>query len=356
MRHGAEVFPVMSDAAEELIRPALLEWACEKPVVTRLTGRIEHVRLGTESDVVLVCPATANTISKIAHGIDDTPVTSVVSCALGAGKKLFIVPATHGDMYANPFVKESLQKLEAAGARIIPPVFAEEKAKLADVDGIVAAVLAGFTPQDMAGQRVIVTAGPTFEQIDAVRGITNMSSGKMGIELARNAAARGAEVTLIYGPGSAPLPGGMRVIKVVSAEEMIASSLDLLRGSDALVSAAAIADFTPKLRTRQKISSGQDLVLALETTPKLVAIAKQQYPGKVVVAFKLEPENVLEKALDKLRAEGLDMVVANHTSAIGSDENDVFIIDRHKTVRTRGSKAEVAARINDCIAAALRKA
>ena len=212
MRLGAEVFCVMTQAAQKIIHPYLMEWATGNPVVTELTGGLEHVALAGEHeervDLVLVAPATANTISKAACGIGDTSVTSVISTAMGAGIPIIVVPAMHESMYKHPAVAENLRKLREMGVYVVEPVIEEKKAKLPDVQDVVDEVVNVLSPKDMQGMKVLVTAGPTYEPIDPVRIITNRSSGKMGIAIAREARRRGAEVTLVCGPTDVRIPRG----------------------------------------------------------------------------------------------------------------------------------------------------
>ena len=183
MRHGAEVRVVMSPSAMELVTPKLLHWATGNPVVSELTGRIEHIELARWADLVLVAPTTANTLGKIAYAIDDTPVTSVVSVALGLQKPILLVPAMHGSMYSSKLVQENISRAREAGIYILEPRLEEGKAKLPSVEEIVDFTMGILGPKDMNGTRVLVTAGPTIEYIDPVKLITNRSSGKMGIAL-----------------------------------------------------------------------------------------------------------------------------------------------------------------------------
>src|SRR2546428_9594094 len=196
MRHGAEVNAVMSEAAEKLVRPETLEWATGNPVIRRLTGKTEHVRLAGKwkgkADLVLIAPCTANTISKVAVGIDDTPVTTIASMALGGGIPLVICPAAHEPMYKNPAVVSNMQRLMERGVDFVGPRIGEGKAKMGGIDGIVQAVLRSFTRKDMQGKRVVVTGGPTVEFIETARGMTNLSSGNMGLALAMEAWGWGA--------------------------------------------------------------------------------------------------------------------------------------------------------------------
>src|SRR2546428_2825652 len=205
MRHGAEVNAVMSEAAEKLVRPETLEWATGNPIVRRLTGKTENVRLAGKwkgkADLVLIAPCTANTMSKVAVGIDDTPVPTMASMAPGGGIPLGICPAAHEPMYKNPAGGSNMQRLRERGVDFVGPRIEKEKAKMAGVDEIVQAVLRSFSRRDMQGKRVVVTGGPTVEFIDPVRVITNLSSGKMGLALAMEAWRRGAEVSYIFGGG-----------------------------------------------------------------------------------------------------------------------------------------------------------
>ncbi len=357
MRHGADIHIVASDAALELVGEKLLEWASENKVVTSLTGEVEHIRLGAYADLVLVCPATANTISKIAMGIGDTPVTSTVTCAIGAEKPVLVVPAMHESMFRHPIVADNLQKLESIGVGVIYPHVEEEKAKLASNSEIAEIAIAKLSRKTLAGKKIVITAGPTYEAIDAVRGIANLSSGKMGIELAKAAYRRGADTVLVYGPGSEKPPSWIRAISVVSAWDMGRAVKEEMRDADALISAAAIADYAPAERFTGKISSGNPLTLKLKQTPKLVSEVRALYPNKIIVGFKLEAEDLVRRAYAKLLKDGLDLIIANSPSAIGSDESEIAIVSRGKSVKSlSGSKAQLAGHILDELHALMAKA
>src|SRR6059036_4087669 len=212
MRHGADVYAVISPATEKLVGADLLEWATGNPVVTKLTGQLEHITLAGNSpgkvDLVLVAPATANTIGKMASGIDDTPVTTVAATAIGSKLPVLIAPAMHEPLYDHPIAQENIARLKRMGVEFVEPEIVEGKAKIASTAKIVQAVITRLSSQlssqkrDLEGHRVLVTAGPTIEHIDPVRVITNRSSGKMGVAIAEEAWSRGAETTLILGPGS----------------------------------------------------------------------------------------------------------------------------------------------------------
>lgn len=344
IRHGAEVTAVMSENAQKLIGTALLEWATERKVVTELSGSIEHVGLGAYSDLVLVCPVTANTISKIACGIDDTPVTSTVSCALGAGVPVVLVPAMHSSMYDHPVVKENLEKLRRIGVEVIEPHIEEGKAKIAENDQIVERVIALLTPKDLKDIKIVITGGPTYEKIDACRGIINQSSGKMACAIAREALARGADVTMVYGPAREEPPSGVKVIKVVSAQNMINETMEAIKEADVLISVAAIADYSPKA-VKGKLGSNEELTLELKRNPKLVALIKKRFPKKLVVGFKLEETIREDKALEYMRESGVDLMVANSTKAINADTAEVVILDGKTRKPVKGTKSEIAKEI-----------
>lgn len=369
MRHGAEVHAVMSEAAEKLVRPETLEWATGNPVVRRLTGATEHVRLAGEwkgrADLVLVAPCTANTISKVALGIDDTPVTTIASMALGGGIPLVVAPAAHEPMYRNPAVQANIRSLEQRGVAFVGPVHLEGKAKMAAVEEIVEEAVKVFTEQDLRGLRILVTGGPTVEFIDPVRVITNMSSGKMGLALAADAARRGAEVVYVYG-GELEAPSRVDSVKVRTTEEMSAAVMKALGSSkfDAYISAAAPSDFAPVTRARKKIpTAGGRFELALKPTPKIVEVVRKKWPKIFMVAFKAETagsdkelERTAQNFRKKLRA---GLVIANNVSGgrgFGADENSVLILGKGKAIRVEGRpKVEVARRVLDVVATQLAR-
>ncbi len=267
MRNGAEVITVMSKSSQKLISPSLLEWATGNPVVTDLTGKIEHVSLGRKGgvDLVLIAPATANTIGKIAAGIDDTPVTSLATTSIGSGIPLMILPAMHGSMYSHPIVSENIRKLSQMGIKIILPEVVEDKAKFPEISMIVDEVVAVLSKKDLIGISVLITAGPTRSYLDSIRYLTNSSSGKMGYALAKEASARGARVTLISGPTEIPTPPNMETINVESTEEMLETVEGALSKQkyDLFVMAAAPLDFGIVEKKQGKISSTSQLTLTL---------------------------------------------------------------------------------------------
>lgn len=349
MRHGADVFAVMSLMAQKIIHPYVMKWATGNAVVTELTGKIEHVALVGEhtekADLVLVAPATANTISKIACGIDDTTVTSVVSTAFGSKTSIIIVPAMHESMYNHPIVTENIKKLKALGVEFVGPRIEERKAKIAKTEEIVDGVISKLKiRQDFVGLKVLVTAGSTVEYIDPIRVVTNISSGKMGVAIAEEGSDRGAEVTLVYGLGTATPPRNARVISVKTTEQMYDAVVSELKSKkyDAVIAAAAPADWTIEKPYSYKVSTHEfhSLNLKLKPTKKIIDYVKKISPKTFLVAFraeyKLSEKDLIENAYKRLLDAKADLIVVNDVGKEGVgfevDTNEVFIIDKKKNV------------------------
>jgi phosphopantothenoylcysteine decarboxylase/phosphopantothenate--cysteine ligase len=349
MRHGAEVFAVMSPMAQKIIHPYLMEWATGNPVVIELTGKIEHVALAGEhdnkADLILVAPATANTISKIAAGIDDTTVTSVASTAFGSKISIVIVPAMHESMYRHPILDENIEKLKALGVVFVGPRIEEEKAKIAETEEILEAVIRQLSAfKDFERKKILVTAGPTLEYIDPVRVITNKSSGLMGVEVTREALLRGAEVTIIYGPGTATPPKEAQVIHVETTEEMYKAVVSELKSQkyDVIIATAAAADWMPKKHYDYKVPTRETSTLnvKLETTPKIIDVVKKISPEAFLVPFKAEynvsDKELIENAYGRLKTAKADLIVANDVArkgvGFGVETNEIFIVDKKRRV------------------------
>ena len=370
MRLGAEVFAVMSEAAMQIIHPNLMHWATGNEVVTELTGKIEHVCLagneGDNVDIILVCPATANSISKIACGIDDTPVTTVVTTGFGTGIPIAIVPAMHETMYNHPIVLNHIETLKRFGVYFIGPRIEERKAKIAHIDDIVQKatelILESSTfRHDMEGMKVLVTSGPTREHIDPVRFITNPSTGKMGVALAVEAEKRGADVTLIYGKGtSAIIPYTMKKTEIINTAELNEQINHLLRNEhyDLFICAAAISDYTPSDTANHKIASKQDpLNLTLKPTEKCIETARAADPNVYIIPFKAEHDVDTEKLIDcayqRLQDTNSLLICANDVGkpeqGFESDKNAIHVIDQNKNVITLNLdyKTRIARKILD---------
>lgn len=366
MRYGAEVIPVMSPMAQEIIHPNLMEWATGNPTITKMDGKIDFITLTeppNKIDLVLIAPATANTIAKLASGINDTPVTAVVLAAYSSNIPIMVVPAMHKSLYDYPSTKENIQKLKSLGFEFIGPKLEEGKAKAAEVEDVVDAVIAKLTPKTMVGFKVLVTAGPTYEYIDPIRIITNKSSGKMGIAVAKEAYRRGAQVTLIYGSGTEKPPFGVKTINVETSEEMAEAVISELKKDfyHFMVAAGAVADFAPSESQTKKISTMEvkELTLTLKPTRKIIKEAKMVSPKTFVVGFKAEygvsDVELMDKAYERLVWAGIDLMVANDVGrenvGFRYDTNEVLIVDKNKHVEKipLARKEEVARKILDVI-------
>jgi phosphopantothenoylcysteine decarboxylase/phosphopantothenate--cysteine ligase len=343
MRRGAHVFPVMTESACGIIHPDSMHWATGHKPVTALTGALEHIVLAgnvpTRADLVLVAPATANTMSKIACAIDDTAVTSVVTTALGQGIPLVVAPAMHESMYNHPLLKANIERLQGIGVRIILPRVEEDKAKISGTEEIVETVRALFLQKkNLEKKRVLITSGRTVEYLDPVRVITNNSTGKMGRALAQAALDKGAEVTVVTGKASVSYPGAARIISVDTAERMDdAVCAELAAGKyDMVIAAAAVGDWKPVNRAEEKIPTGgtDKLIVELMPTTKIVDKIKRLAPSAFVVAFRavhdVSETELRQDALARLKKARADMIVANDVSREGAgfeaDTNEVTVI------------------------------
>ena len=369
MRHGADVHSVITHATEKMIGADLLEWATGNPVVRELTGKLEHIALGGKSqghaDLVLIAPATANTIGKLASGIDDTPVTTVAATAIGSKIPVLIAPAMHEPLYDQPIVQENIATLKQIGVEFVEPEIIEGKAKIASTEKIVRAVIArlgsSLQMKDLEGRRVLVTAGPTMEHIDPVRVITNRSSGKMGVAIAEEVASRGAQTTLILGPGIIQAPADIKTIGVENTSELLETVLRELRESkpDLVFAAGAPADYKPtyvspkKIKTREKAS----ISMELRATPKIIEEIRKASPNTFLVAFKTDHDvsndELVNEAFEIVRKKNADLVAANDVGREGvgfqEDTNELYVVDARKNVVhiPLASKREVARQLVD---------
>ncbi len=362
VRRGAEVTAVMSKAARKIIHPYALEFATGKRVVTEITGSIEHVNLLGEygdADLFLIAPCTANTISKIAQGIDDTPVTTFATTALGSGKPIIIVPAMHEAMMRNKAVLENIQRLIDMGIEFVQPRIEEGKAKFPSIETICLHVERELYPKDMRGKRVVVTSGPTYEQIDPIRFISNKSSGRMGLEIALEFWRRGAEVVHITSKPSGMTLPSYKEIRVWSVEDMMKAVLyEIGKGCDLFVSSAAAADFIVDAEAK-KIKTAPELILKLKESPKIIKEVRKVYSGHII-GFKAETglsdDELLKVASEKMADDNLNMVVANDVleRGMGTEDTRVLILTPKRQEWVDGLKQHVAERIveayiEDCL-------
>ena len=360
IRQGAEVHAVMTEAACKIIHPQALEYATENRVVTEITGRVEHVEfcgVSGRADLFLIAPTTANTLSKVALGIDDTPVTTYATTALGSGVPVMVVPAMHEAMYRHCAVVKNLETLRSMNVAVIDPRIEEEKAKIASPTTIVTEVERLLGPGDLARRKVLITSGATAERVDPIRILTNRASGKTGREIGLEAYRRGAEVTIIQRETLA-LP--FREVRAESAEDMLDAVIaELETGYDALIGAAAVGDYTldPSV---EKIKSGGDLTLQFKRTPKIIKTARSLYPDLRIVGFKAETfvsdEELLGRAKRSMEENRLDLVVANDVGkeGMGTEENRVIILGRKGVVaEATGNKRVIAKEVIDALVGVL---
>ncbi|MCS7140902.1 MAG: bifunctional phosphopantothenoylcysteine decarboxylase/phosphopantothenate--cysteine ligase CoaBC [Candidatus Nitrosocaldus sp.] len=356
MRHGADVYPVLTRRATRLVSSELLSWATGNRAIADLTWELEHIRLADKgrADLIIIYPCTANTLSKIANGIDDTSVTTVASVALGSRIPIIVALAMHEVMYHNPMVARNIKALQGL-VEFVEPVVEEGKAKVAEPEHVLARAIEVLRYRSLLrGKRILITAGATVEHIDGVRIITNLSSGRFGTAFAREAMLMGADVTLVYGHGSSEPPAGVRLVRVSTTRDMLDAVTSELSSKhyDAVIMNAAVADFRPAQKSSSKIESRRSdgFMLRLEPTEKIVDAVKRLSPDTFLVAFKADDcsrEELIAKARAKLEECNGDMVVANYASrSMGSDTCDVVLISRDGSITDMcGRKDDVARRI-----------
>ena len=368
IKQGAEVQVVITPAGKEFITPITLSALTHKPVVSEFFSQRDgtwnsHVDLGLWADAMVIAPATASTIGKMANGIADN---MLITTYLSMKAPVFVAPAMDLDMFAHATTQNNLKTLEAYGNIIIQPQSGflasglEGKGRMEEPNTIVERVKEYFESTDkcacsmLKGKRIMITAGPTYEKIDPVRFIGNYSSGKMGFALAEECAARGAEVTLIAGPVSLSCSPNIKRIDVESCEEMYVAATECFNNSDAAILCAAVADFRPENIADKKIKREKDdLVLRLQPTHDIAAaLGKQKTDKQTLVGFALETNNEETNAKDKLKRKNLDFIVLNSTRIPGttfkSDDNQITIIsDSNVKSFDKKPKTEVARDIVD---------
>ncbi len=347
IRHGADVHAVLSKAATAIVHPNALQFATGHEVDTQLDGSMKYLEMcGTEgkADLLHIAPCTSNTISKIANGIDDTTVTTYAVNALGSGIPVLIAPAAHETMMDNPAVEENVRKLRALGVEFIEPKHEESKAKLADLDEIVAWVLRRLGPRDLLGKRVLVIAGSTVEPIDDIRIVTNRSSGATGVELARSAFEHGADLELWLGRHEVAAPPWLPTKSFTTTADLADMVADAK--ADVCLVPAAVSDFSPKKQKGKIPSRAGAITLDLQPTPKVLAALRKATKG-ILVGFKAEagvtPAELKAKALALLKEADLDFVVANDVGAVKRDATAITILDRKGREETFAGSKSLAA-------------
>lgn len=370
-RKGAKVHVVMTRNAREFITPLTFQTLSGNPVQADLFSLIEgskigHVALADMADLVVIAPATANIIGKVANGIADDFLSTMI---MATKSPVLFAPSMNVNMWASPVVQRNVATLKEVGYHFIGPeegdlaCEAVGQGRLAAVEDIVERIVDLLVEKDLAGHRLLITAGPTHEPIDPVRFITNRSSGRMGFALARMAKRRGADVVLISGPTNLPFPGGnIQLIPVRTASEMRDAVLEHYEGCSAIIKAAAVSDYRPKSVSSQKLKKmSVSASLELERNPDIIAEIGSAKGNRVLVGFAAETEDLMANAREKLRKKHLDLIVANDVSQPDSgfetETNRVVIIDwagKAEPLPLMG-KDEAANRVLDRVVEILRK-
>jgi phosphopantothenoylcysteine decarboxylase/phosphopantothenate--cysteine ligase len=356
MRHGANVKCVMSNASTKLIKPDYMKWATGNNVITKLTGDMEHIDLADykRSDLLIVYPSTANTLGKLATGIDDTPISTVLTVAFGSKIPIVMGLAMHRSMYENAAVRKNIAFLEKKIDFVSPNVI-EGKAKAPEPEDILHFILRKFGQSKiLKGKKVLMTAGPTIEKIDPIRVITNHSTGKTGVLLASELVSAGAKVTLVYGPGIAEPPKGAKIIHVETVTEMFREVKKQMKEKfDIVILAAAASDYIPKNQYSKKIKSTKNsLTIELKKAPKIIDHIKKLQKDVFLIGFKAETDipkkELVVRAKQKLRDSKADMIIANDIGKKYFKDtryNELLIVDSKTVVAIGRNKKERISRI-----------
>ncbi len=360
-KEGANVHVIMTKSAQNFVAPLTFQTLSGNPVTTEIftlfaASEIGHVALADRADLLVIAPATANIIGKIANGIADDFLTTMV---MATRVPVLFAPAMNTNMWASPVVQANITRLQSMGYYFMEPAEGElacgitGRGKLADVDEIMEEIKRLLYPDDLAGEKILITAGPTEEPIDPARCITNRSSGKMGYSLATVARRRGAEVILVSGPTCLPPPCGLRTVHCTTALEMERAIRENLEGVTIVIMAAAVADFRPLAPADRKIKRTGSRELKLEPNPDILAGLGASKGNRFLVGFAAETDDLVANAREKINRKNLDMIVANDVSAggagFGCDTNIIKIIDRDGQVTDfpQMSKEKVAEAIFD---------
>jgi phosphopantothenoylcysteine decarboxylase/phosphopantothenate--cysteine ligase len=371
VKEGASVQVVMTEAAEHFITPVTMQALSNRPVYgsqwdAREPNNMAHINLGREADAILIAPASADFIAKLLHGRADDLLSLMCLARPIDSVPLIVAPAMNREMWANPATRRNIAQLQADGIHVLDVGQGEQACgetgdgRMLEADEILADLIAFFTPKVLAGQCLLVTAGPTYEAIDPVRGITNLSSGKMGFAIARAAREAGAEVTLVAGPVSLPTPRGVNRINVKSARDMLGAVLSSVDQATVFVATAAVADWRPATAADQKIKkdgSGDTPTLNFIENPDILAAVAQSPRGQTgfkgdpgglyCVGFAAESHDLLSHATAKRLRKGVPLLVGNIGPAtFGQDDNALLLVDvMGATEVPRASKLELARKL-----------
>jgi phosphopantothenoylcysteine decarboxylase / phosphopantothenate---cysteine ligase len=354
IRHGATIYPVMTPSATRIIHPDAMEFATGHTPVIQLSGQTEHVSwcgmVKDPVDLLLISPCTANTISKIARGIDDTPVTTCATTAIGSGVPVLLVPAMHLSMYDHTIIQKNIKICKKHGVLFIDPFISGNKAKSPEVLEIVETVIRTIGKQDFRNKKVLIIGGATAEPLDDIRVLTNRSSGKTAVALSVNAFERGADVELWYGYATEPIPPFISFKRF----ETVADLLQLVKKNriqfDDVIVCAAIANYIPQ-KQKGKIPSGkQTLSIDWSQAPVVLESLRAQFPKAKIVAFKTEEkkQNVRRRTRHLLTKYGLYGAIGNTLGGFGGELNEVLLLRKKgKSVWRKGKKEELASDILD---------
>ena len=361
-KRGANTTVIMTKNALNFINPITFETLTGNKCLVDTFDRnfqydVEHVELAKAADVFLIAPASANVIAKTANGLADDMLTTTF---LASTCEKIVSPAMNTRMYNNPITQDNMKKLEHYGIRVITPATGYlacgdvGEGKMPEPEELLEHIIYSLTKKDLVGKKVLVTSGGTKEKLDPVRFITNNSSGKMGFAIARAAYLRGADVTLVYGNVSVPLPLGPKAIKIESAAEMAEAVKSVYSENDIIIKAAAVADYTPEVVSEEKVKKkDDDLSLPLKRTEDILGfLGKNRKEGQFICGFSMETENMLENSKAKLTKKNVDMIVANNVkvsgAGFGTDTNVVTFIKKDSVEELPiMTKEEVANRILD---------
>lgn len=361
---NADVHVIMTKNAEQFISPITFETLTGNKVIDDTFERnsgyhVAHIAMAAEADVVMIAPASANVIAKLAHGIADDMLTSTM---LACTAPILVSPAMNTHMYENPVTQENMEKLKSLGYKLIEPSSGylacgdTGKGKMPEPEVLCECILQEIAcEKDMVGKKVLITAGPTRESLDPVRFLTNHSTGKMGYALAENAARRGAEVTLVSGPTQLKKPRFVKVVDVITAEEMFRAVEKEFDSQDIVVMSAAVADYRPATVSDQKIKKADgEMSIPLECTTDILGTLTPRKKQQFICGFSMETEHMLENSRGKLERKNLDMIVANNLkvagAGFGTDTNIVTVITKESSEELPiMKKEEVAGAIFDRI-------
>lgn len=372
IRAGATVQVVMTEAAQQFITPVTMQALTGRPVVTsqwdaRAPANMAHIDLSRQADAILVAPASADFIAQLAQGRAAELLALLCLARPVERCGLLLAPAMNREMWAHPATQRNVVQVSADGARLLGPASGDQACgevgdgRMLEAEELLEELIAHFQPKVLHGRSVLITAGPTFEALDPVRGITNLSSGKMGFAMARAAAEAGAQVTLVTGPVHLPTPRGVRRLDVQSALQMHDTVLPLAQTHEVFVATAAVADWRPAAVQTHKIKkdgSGQVPHFEMTENPDILATVARlpQAVRPYCVGFAAETHDVVQHARDKLRRKGIPLIIANHgPSAFGRDDNTLMVIDEHSVAETpRADKLTLARALTGAIAQRLR--